>query len=351
MTRLLLWLLALGLAAWGAAALWFSGPGPAGLRGALAAAVVLAALGSAAFVRSKARAALALAALAVLLFAWWGSLTPSNSRDWQADVAREPTAEIQGDLVTVRNVRNFRYRSETDFDERWEERHFDLAKLDGLDVFFSHWGSPWIAHTIMSWSFSDGQHLAVSIETRKEKGETYSAIAGFFRQYELIYIAADEADVVKLRTDFRHEDVYLYRLRIPKERARALLLDYLEAMNQLAREPGWYNALTTNCTTTIRQRVMHAGGNMPLSWKLLANGHLPELLYERGRLDTDLPFPELKAGELHRRACTSRPRGRELRGSDPRRPADATAPGLTPSGCQAGTFVNLSTCSPNKLTS
>src|SRR4029453_7169598 len=141
--------------------------------------------------------------------------------------------EIDGDQVTVRNVRDFRYRSETDWDARWEDRHYDLAKLDGLDMFFSHWGSPLIAHTIMSWSFSDGQHLAVSIETRKEVGEDYSAIAGFFRQYELIYIAADERDVVKLRSNFRNEEVYVYRLRPTRERARALLVNYLEAMNDL----------------------------------------------------------------------------------------------------------------------
>jgi len=305
--RFLLWLLALGLAGWGAAALWFAGPGGAGLRGALAVGLVLAALTIVAAVRPNARAALALAALFAAGFAWWGSLTPSNSRDWQPDVAREPAITIDGDLVTVENVRNFHYRSETDFDERWEERRLDLAKLSGMDVFFSHWGSPWIAHTIMSWSFSDGQHLAVSIETRKEKSEQYSAVAGFFRQYELIYVAADEADVVKLRTNFRGEEVYLYRLRPPPGRARALLLDYLEAMNALDREPGWYNALTTNCTTTIRQRVMHAGGNMPLSWKLLANGHLPELLYERGTLDTSLPFAELKTrSHINERARATR---------------------------------------------
>src|SRR5262249_12936635 len=134
----------------------------------------------------------------------------------------------------------------------------------------------------------------ISIETRKEKGEEYSAIAGFFRQYELVYVAADERDVIELRTNFRKEDVYLYRLQIPEERARALLLSYVDAMNELARQPGWYNALTANCTTTIRQLVQHAGGQVPLSWKLLANGALPELLYERGTLDRRLPFEELK---------------------------------------------------------
>ena len=303
MVRFLLWILALGLGAWGAAALWYAGPGPAGLRGALAAAVLLAALTCVALLRPNSRAALGLAVLAAVVFAWWGALAASNSRNWQADVARAPTAEIDGDLVTVRNVRDFRYRSETDWDARWEDRHYDLAKLDGLDIFFSHWGSPQIAHTIMSWSFSDGQHLAVSIETRKEVGEEYSAIAGFFRQYELIYIAADERDVVKLRTNFRNEEVYVYRLRPTRARARAFLINYLEAMNGLAVRPGWYNALTTNCTTTIRQRVIDAGGKLPLSWKLLANGHLPELLYERGSIDTDLPFAEVKArGYIDERA-------------------------------------------------
>jgi hypothetical protein len=306
--RALLVLFAFGFGAWAAAALWFSGAGPESVRGALAAAAFLGALVVAVRVRPTARAALALAALVGLVLAWWASLQASNARDWQPDVAHAPTAAIDGDRVTVRNVRSFAYRTETDSDERWEERTFDLAQLEGMDVFFSHWGSPSIAHTIMSWWFSDGQHLAVSIETRKEVGEEYSAVAGFFRQYELIYVAADEEDVVKLRTNFRNEEVYLYRLRRPKERARALLVDYLEAMNELAAEPGWYNALTTNCTTTIRQRVLHAGGELSFSWKLLANGHLPELLYERGALDTSLPFAELRAASrINERALAVRP--------------------------------------------
>jgi hypothetical protein len=292
--RALLLVLGLPLAAWGAAAFWFSGFGPPGLRGTVGLALVGAAIAIPLALRPPARALLASAAWIALLFAWWLSLEPSNTRDWQPDVAREPTASFDGDVVTVRNVRDFVYRSETDYDARWEQRRYDLAQLSGMDIFFSHWGSPFIAHTIMSWSFSDGQHLAVSIETRKEVGEEYSAFAGFFRQYELVYVAADEADVVKLRTNHRGEEVYLYRLYVPPERARALFVDYLEAMNELAAQPAWYNALTTNCTTTIRQRVMHAGGNLPLSWKLLANGYLPELLYQRGVLDDELPFAELR---------------------------------------------------------
>ena len=271
--RFPLWIFTVGVASCGAALLWFAVPGPTALRVVLATVIVLAAL----------------------TFVWWHSLRPSNLRDWQPDVAREATAQIEGNLVTVRNVRNFHYRSETDFDERWEERTLDLAKLDGLDIFFSHWSSPLIAHTIMSWSFADRQHLAISIETRKEKGVQYSALAGFFRQYELIYIAADERDVVKLRTNYRGEDVYVYRLRVTQPAAKALLLNYFEAMNALRHEPRWYNALVANCTTAIRQRVIDAGGKVSLSWKLFANGYLPELLYQRGSLDTNGPFTELKA--------------------------------------------------------
>jgi Domain of unknown function (DUF4105) len=251
-------------------------------------------------------AAIAAILIVALLFAWWYAQRPSHMREWQPGVARLATAEIQGHHVTVKNVRNFRYRSTIDFDERWEERHFDLTMLDGLDIFFIYWGSPLIAHTIMSWSFADGQHLAISIETRKRKNQQYSAVAGFFRQYELIYVAADENDVIKLRTDIRGEDVYLYRLRTAQAGARALLLKYLDAMNAISLQPLWYNALVANCTTTIRQRVVDAGGKAPLSWRLFANGYLPELLYKRGSIDASRPFAELKAmSRINDRARTA----------------------------------------------
>ena len=226
---------------------------------------------------------------------WWRSLRPSNDRDWRPEVARVATSEMQGDRVTVRNVRNFRYRSVDDFEERWEERHYDLAALEGLDIFFIDWGAPLINHTILSWSFKDGQHLAVSVEVRKRKGQGYSALKALFRQFELIYIVADENDVIKLRTNYRREQVYLYRLRTSPAQARALLLDFLQEINVVAATPIWYNALAANCTSIIRERVIHAGGEVPWSWKLFANAYLPELLYRRGSFDTSRPFPELKA--------------------------------------------------------
>lgn len=200
-----------------------------------------------------------------------------------------------GDRVTVQNVRNFRYRSVTDFDERWEERTLDLEGLVGLDVFFIDWGPKLYNHTILTWSFADGQRLAISVEARKTKDQAYSAWKAFLREYTLVYVVADENDVIKLRTNYRREKVYLYRVRTSQAAARALLLNYLQAINAIALKPVWYNALTANCTTVVRDRVVRAGGKLPLSWRIFANAYLPQLLHQQGTIDNSLPFAELKA--------------------------------------------------------
>jgi hypothetical protein len=291
--RLLLWLLLLAAIAWGSLALWFDGPTP--LADLLALVYALASLAVLAMLRPRRRAIATVLVLFALVLGWWLNLQPSNVLDWSPEVARLATAEIQGDQVTIRNVRNFDYRSETDFREHWETRSYDLAKLRGLDLYMVYWGSPSIAHTILSWEFDDGRHLAASIETRKEKGESYSAVRGFFRQYELYYVLSDERDVVGVRTHHRHEDVYLYRLRMPPVRARALLLDYLETVNSLARKPEWYNAFSHNCTTTIRLHASRVVGGIPHDWRWLANGYLDELLYKEGAVNRELPFEQFKA--------------------------------------------------------
>jgi hypothetical protein len=301
MTRIARSLLAYGLAApililaslWASAAIWIDGP----LHGA--AGVVIAAIPPSAtlfaLIRFSFRRAFFVGAVVLAGVAgWWSSIEPSNDRDWLADVARPPTAQFDGDLVTIHNVRNFDYRSENEYTERWEDRTYDLSKIEGVDFFLSYWGSPWIAHTIVSWPFSDGRHLAISIETRKEKGEAYSAVLGFFRQFELYYVVADERDVIRLRTNYRGEDVYLYRLKTQPDTARALLMDYLKIANELAVRPQWYNALTHNCTTTIRRHAQHVAPGNPFDWRILVNGKLDELGYERGTIDTGIPFDELR---------------------------------------------------------
>jgi hypothetical protein len=300
MAKVVIWILAFPTLLWGALALHFAGPRPVLLADALAAALVLAGLVVLLRVRPAARTIAALAVLALVFSGWWSTVRPQNDRSWLPDVAETATAELAGDRLTVRNVRNFDYRTETDFTPHWDTRTFDLARLEGLDLFMSYWGSPSIAHTIMSWSFSDGQHLAISIETRKEQGEEYSTVAGFFRQYEIYYVVADERDVVRLRTNHRvpREQVYLYQLRTPLARARAILLDYVVAINRLAAKPEFYNAGTGNCTTTIRTHVDDVGASMPLDWRIIANGYLDEMLYEYGVIDTSRSFLEVRQTSL-----------------------------------------------------
>ncbi len=234
-----------------------------------------------------------LAVFAVILI-WWLLIPASNNRDWQPDVKVLPSAEIKGNLLTVHNIRNCSYRSETDYTPSYYDKTFDLSKLKGADLFICFWGSPLIAHTIMSFCFEGDQYLAISIETRKEKGEEYSAVKGFFKQYELIYILGDERDLVRLRTNFRKETVYLYRLTAPPALVREVLLSYLKSVNRLNTRPEWYNALTENCTTAIRGHTApYTHGK--LSWKLIVNGYLDEMLYERKAVDTSMPLEQLKA--------------------------------------------------------
>jgi hypothetical protein len=289
--------------AWGAAALWIDGPGGPALRAGLALGYI-ALSGALAFaLRPRVRAVFATLALFAVVLVWWLSLAPSNDREWLTDVAELPRAHIDGDRVTIENLRNFHYRSETDYDARWDTRTYDLSQVQGLDMFLSYWDSPTIAHTIASWQFAQGPPLAISIETRKEVGEAYSAVLGFFRQFELYYVVADEHDLVGLRASHRGEQLRLYHLKHSPEQARVLLLDYLRRINELAEEADWYNAATHNCTTTIRLHMQHVGLSQPFDWRVLLNGRIDEWAYERGRIDTSMPFEELRiASDVTERA-------------------------------------------------
>jgi hypothetical protein len=228
----------------------------------------------------------------VFVLLWWLTLKPSNDRAWQPDVAQTAWAEIDGDHVTIHNVRNCDYRTEGDYTPRWETRSFDLSQIRGMDIFFTYWGSPWIAHPVVSFQFGDHDYIAMSIETRKEVGEVYSAVRGFFRYYELIYTVSDERDVVRLRTNYRKgEESYLFHTLATPEHARATFLNYLKKINRIRNRPEWYNALTNNCTTNIAALA----GEPQWDWRVLLNGRADQMLYERGDLATgNLPFAQFK---------------------------------------------------------
>lgn len=242
------------------------------------------------------RALLGCAALFLAVLIPWLAMPPSNDRQWQPDVAILPYGVIDGDRVTIHNIRNIDYRTETDYTVRHYDRTFNLSQLQSIDLFLSDWGLKTIVHTILSFGFADGSYLCVSVETRKEVGEEYSALRGFFRNYELTYVVADERDLIRLRTNYRKgETVYLYRLGGSSPAvAREIFLDYVRYINRLRDQPEWYNALLGNCTTQIRGHTRPYAGKVWWDWRLLANGYVDEMAYEIGVLDQSLPFAELK---------------------------------------------------------
>ena len=239
-----------------------------------------------------------LSVFAVAVGWWWFSVTPSNDREWQKDAEKLAYATFAGDQITVHNIRNFAYRSEFDYQPAYYTKTFNLNKLEGVDLFSVYWMGSAIAHTILSFDFGGNNYLAISIEARKELGEGYSTIKGFFRQYELIYFVADERDVIRLRTNYRKdppEQVYRYRLQGRSiENAKHLFLRYMHKINKLNQKPAFYNTLLDNCTTAIWLLTLDSQDHIPFSWKLLFSGYVPEYLYEQGRLDNSVPFPELK---------------------------------------------------------
>ena len=286
----------LGLTGWAAAAIYFDSP-LTSLRTLVATLYLVVVLAGMVLLRRRGLGLLVAIGGFVLVAAWWFSLKPSNQRTWQPDNAETAYADIEGNQVTIHNFRNCDYRTEQDYTCNWETRSYDLANLREADIFITWWGSPWIAHPIVSFDFGDQGHVAMSIETRDEVGQGYSAVRGFFRQYTLTYIASDERDVIRLRTSYRKdEEVYLFRTMVPPPLARKIFLDYLQRANQLHARPEWYNALTNNCTTNIAVSAAEAQDvRTRLDWRILLNGKMDEMMYEHHALVTDgLSLPALR---------------------------------------------------------
>ncbi len=300
--RGLAWLLALGCIVWAFGALHFDFPvWKTTAAWAFAAAVLAAVI----FVRGPWRRLGAVFLAFAFVIAWWLTLRPTNDADWNPDVARVAWAEVHADEVTLHNVRNCDYRTKNDFTPRWETRTVRLSQLTGVDIAINYWGSPWIAHPIISFQFADAPPVCFSIETRMKTGQSYSPVGGLYRQFELIYVVADERDVIRVRTNHKGEDIYLYRTTMTAEQARGRFLEYVHTLNEMRERPRWYNAITTNCTTSIRAQ-RSAAERPPFDWRILVNGKGDEMMFERGTIVTGgLPFADLRQKSLINAAAKS----------------------------------------------
>ena len=239
--------------------------------------------------------------MCAIVLAWWGTMKPSLNRDWAADVEHTVTADVQGGTITFRNVRDFTWNADNSFVSNWKSETYDLNELNSVDVLLSYWTHPAIAHTLISFGFSDGRHLVFSAEIRKKQGQEFSSVGGFFRSFELAMIAAEESDIVYLRTNVRKERVYRYAIDVERDLMQAMLLQYVEKANDLAKNPAFYNTMTSNCTTVVFDLVRLLEPQFPFDYRVLLSGYLPELLYDNDLLEnTELPF-----SEIHRKALLS----------------------------------------------
>lgn len=289
---------------WGTLALWYRLPlGEFGRYAVPAMWLILAFLALAGLLAARWRLALPFVAAFAALLVWWATIQPTGKGDWADDVSRQFTATMEGSTARLTNVRDFEWRSDSDFTPRWDDRSYDLDTITGVDLFASYWAGPAIAHTMLSFGFADGRHLVFSVEVRRRKSEVYSAISGFFKNDEFVVIAADERDVIRVRSNVRGEDVQLFRLRTGRAEAKELFLYLLSEANDLAAKPRFYNTATTNCTTVPFHLARRLDPGLPLDWRVLVSGYLPDYLYDIGALSHQVPLGELrKLGSIDARA-------------------------------------------------
>jgi hypothetical protein len=281
---------------WGAMALWFQLAGGPGMRalGSVLWVILIASLFAFAISRKSWVPVIFYVLAFASLIAWWSTVVPSNHRVWADDVAQLMSGQVEGDRVTLNNVRNFTWRTEDDHDIRWETRTYDLDRIASADAVLSYWGSKELAHAMISFGFDEGNHVVFSVEIRKKRGQQYSAIGGFFKRFEMVLTAADERDIIRVRTNVRGEDDYIYPLKMSKSAMRELFLSYVNAANQLVTTPAFYNTLTSNCTTIVYRMAKQIDPGLPYDVRLLLTGYLPEYLHEIGAVDPDVSVTELR---------------------------------------------------------
>lgn len=287
------YLIQAGFLAWGGLAIYYSNLPWDWLR--LVLAILFAGFGIwALWLKRTWRFFLIFAVLFVGVLIWWLTIQPTHDRPWRAEVARMPHIIIDGDRVRIFNVRNFDYRSRHDFTVRYEERDVYLSHLTGVDFFISYFMPGPVGHTFLSFIFDNAPPVSISIETRPVEGRGFEPIASMFKQFELIYVVGDERDLVRVRTNYRKERVFLYHIKISPEKARQLFLVYVQRINELAAHPEFYNLLSNSCTINIVRYANAAGRIKRFDIRHFLNGFFDAYLYDFGWLNTTIPFEELR---------------------------------------------------------
>ncbi|GHG91891.1 DUF4105 domain-containing protein [Comamonas sp. JC664] len=318
---------------WATLALVLTGAGPQGpvlVRG-LAALLLSGAAVAAWRFHSKRAAVGAMAAGCVAIWGWTQTVRPATQRDWAPDLARSARGEVVGSRVTLYDVRDFRYRDTSDWDAAWYSATYDTRELTGawfvVEPFSGVWGA---AHTMVSFGFSDGRYLVFSVEVRREKGETFSALGGLFRQFELVYVVGDERDLVQLRSNHRKDDVYMYPVDASKERIARFFLDMVARMNALHEEPEFYDTLTNNCTTNlVRHLETVSEARVPYDHRTLLPAFSDALAYELKLIDQDVPLEQVRQ-RYHINARALAAEGRPDFSRRIREPVAATASDTVP---------------------
>ena len=309
---LLLWIVLLGMMTWATLAVALANISLNPPRYAVAGLLVLLTIVGMILVRRRRFVwRVPLFAFAVVLI-WYLSLGASNQRDWRVEQSRTARGDIKGDQLTLHDVRNFDYGPGDEQIPKWEDRTYDLRHLRSVDLILCYWGSPDVAHVITSFGFDDGRYLAASIEVRREKGEPQSSLRSLFREYELIYVFGDERDLLRLRTNYRKEDLYLYRTKLSPAQSRAVLLSYVHHANALAARAEWYNTITTNCATGALPHARAAGAPGQWSLDIFLSGRAARQGYRNRLLDTSLPFEELQRRSLINLAAISAERAADF---------------------------------------
>ncbi|WP_170482474.1 lipoprotein N-acyltransferase Lnb domain-containing protein [Ruegeria arenilitoris] len=289
---------------WGTLALWYKLPGSELLVLGFAASFAAFGIGTlvAFFTSMRWRFFAAFVAALIAVNVWWNSLVPPSDGNWDPEVERQVTGIINGDILTLQNVRAFNWRTEGDFDKRWVTRTYDLSQITSTDLFMSYWAGPEMAHFMLSFGFANGDYLTWSVEVRREIDSTFSPVADFFKAHTISVIAAEERDVVGLRSNIRKERVQLFRVdRNPGD--TRLLEAFVAAANEVAENPHWFNSVFTNCSRSVVLLARHVGIKLPIDYRIIVNGYFPNYLYEMGVLNTDFSIEDLyRLGDITERA-------------------------------------------------